>query len=447
MLLLYRLLFLPALVLMAPALWWRMHRRGGYRNGFGQRFGRLRDLPAKLPGVKRIWLHTVSVGETGSVESLVKQLAANPHYEVILTTTTSTGQAIARQNYTGLVRAIAYFPLDFWPIRVAGWKAIQPDLIVLTDSEMWPELLHQSKKRKVPVLLVNGRMSDRASRRYQKTAVFMRPLLAPLARVLTVTKEDERRWRGILPAKTPITFTGNLKLDRPTPQVTPLEAACLRAELGFEVPAGQPLPFILLGSSTWPGEEAILLEVTQYLRQSGHDVRLLLTPRHAERGDRVFEEIKQSGLACHQRSQLKQAPANTLVYLADTTGELPRFTALADGVFIGKSFPPEGDGQSPIEAAALGKPILFGPKMRNFRSIAQNLERVGAAQRVQDAHQLEEVLRSWIDDPTGRAKAGAAGQAWVEASRGATDKALAVIREMCPAQQRVHPSPRQIRDG
>jgi 3-deoxy-D-manno-octulosonic-acid transferase len=423
----YRILFLPALLLALPYYLWRMWRRGGYRDGFGGRLGNPGNVPAKRAGVKRIWIQAVSVGEILAIEPVIRRLAALPGCELWLTTTTSTGYRLARERYAACCLRVAVFPLDFWPCSAAAWRRVQPDLVVLTESELWPEHLHQARRRGVPALLVNARISDRSFRRYRRWRDRLRPLYRHLAAILAASEQDAARFRelGWIDA---VRRAGNLKFDfAPPPLPDASERTAQLAELGFAADPAQPAPLILLGSSTWPGEEAALLDVLQAGRAAGLPLRLLLVPRHAERRAEIERLLRASPWRHHFRSQARAAPAAVDVYVADTTGELRHFTRFADLVFVGKSLPPHHEGQTPIEAAAIGRPVLFGPGMGNFRAIARALVDKGAARVVTDAAALSATARDLLRDPAARARMAAAGHAHWQRQRGATDRIVAAI--------------------
>jgi len=433
---LYRILFLPVLVVLLPYYAWRMWRRGGYRHDFHHRFGLIDRPPPKRPGVKRIWIQAVSVGEAQALGPLLAQLRARPNTEIVLTTTTSTAYKILREKYAADVLKVGIFPLDFWPFSRNAWRRLEPDLAVLMEAELWPEHLHQARARGIPVALINARMSDRSFARYQKMSGVARWLLRQLRVILCSSEPDEKRFLALGAESARTQLTGNIKFDAAkAPQLTAAEIAALRDELGFTtslLPApGSPLPaLVLLGSSTWDGEETLLLEVQQAALASGLDVRLLLVPRHAERRGEIIALLKQQPLPWHARSAAPRAPQPVKIYLGDTTGELARLTPAADVAFIGKSLPPHDGGQTPIEAAALGVPLLSGPNMSNFRDVCRSLEETGAAWRVDDATSAHIALLALLQDPARRAKMGAAGRAWHAANQGATARTIAALNEI-----------------
>lgn len=418
---LYRILFPVLLVLSAPFYLLRMRRRRGYRENFANRFGRGEGLPEKRPGVRRIWLQAVSVGEMLAVGPVLEALAAEGGIELYLTTTTSTGYRLARERYENKVLAVEYFPLDWWPFAARAWRRIQPDMVVLAEGERWPEHLAQARARSVPVVCINARLSDRSYRRMRG----VRPLLAPLwdgvSRLLPVSDFDAERFRELGFPATRIRTTGNIKLDVTIPALSDAERAHLRAELGLG--SGDP---ILLGSSTWPGEEAVLLDAWRELQARGNHCRLLLVPRHAERRDEIVALLTSAGVSHHLRSR-GRAEGNVSVAVGDTTGELRRLTQLADVVFIGKSLPPHREGQTPVEAAALGKAMILGPQLTNFRAIVAELLAAGAACRVETAAEVASTVARLLDSPREREALGEAAQAWHRRNQGAVARTVEAI--------------------
>lgn len=418
---LYRGLFLPALACVLPYYGWRMWRRGGYRRDFAHRLGWLRNVPPRQSGVKRIWLQAVSVGELLALDPVLRRLAERPEVEVFLTTTTSTGRAEMEKRYAALCAWRGIFPLDFQPFTAGAWRRIDPDLVVLMESELWPEHLHQAARRKVPVILANARMSDRSARRYERFRWFARPLLAPLSQILAVSEGDRERFAA-LGLGAPVEVMGNLKFDfDPEPVLARDQIDALRAELGLGT-----TDLLLVGASTWPGEERLLASLVARFRAEGLPVRALLVPRHAERRAEIERELADLPLRTHFRTRGAAAPDSVELYLGDTTGELRRFLQLADLVFVGKSLPPHTQGQTPIEAAAYKKSIVFGHGMSNFGMITTDLLQAGAATAV-SPDSLEEVLRERLTHAARRASEGAAARAVFLRHRGAAERLLASL--------------------
>lgn len=473
MILLYRLVFIPALLLALPYYLWRMARRGGYRRDFAHRFGQIGALPAKRPGVKRLWIQAVSVGEVKAIAPLLESLAQNPAVEVVLTTTTSTGYAIVRDKYADLCLATGIFPLDFWPFSANAWRHIRPDRVLLMEGELWPEHLHQAKARGVPANLINARLSDRSLRRYLKVKPVATRLLGQLESILAGSALDAERFVALGYPPEQIEVIGNLKFDVHLPPLgDENQRQHERAQLGF---AGSDSTLVLLGSSTWPGEEAMLIGVMEAARAQGIDCRLLLVPRHAERRPEIRQLLTRYPQYSHQfrseqktvvNSEAEKQTATTItgvdsaraagspagrtdnadatsntgraenqlpkldIYVADTTGELAWLTQLADLAFIGKSLPPHTEGQSPIEAAAAGLPMVYGPGMSNFRPVCRSLAQAQAAVATQDASDARTHLLELLANASQRATLSSHCSTWLKANQGATERTLQWLRKV-----------------
>ncbi|HYP17548.1 MAG TPA: glycosyltransferase N-terminal domain-containing protein, partial [Opitutus sp.] len=342
--------------------------------------------------------------------------------EVYLTTTTSTGHRVAIDRYGKLMVGLGYFPIDWWLFSARAWRRIQPDLVVLTEGERWPEHMHQAKARGVPVVCINARLSDRSYHRLKRFAFVRRAVLDGITRLLPSSLHDEARFGELGFPRERMLTTGNIKLDLSIPPLAAGERERLRRELGL---GSGP---VLLGSSTWPGEERALLAAWSAARKRGIGCSLLIVPRHAERRPELERLLQAAGVTHHFRSR-GAAPGPVDVSVADTTGELRNLTQLADLVFVGKSLAPNDGGQTPVEAAALRKPMLMGPRMSNFRSIARDLLATGAAVEVFDEFALAQEVPALLADTIRRgAMAGAAGE-WQRANAGAVERTLAVIRE------------------
>ncbi len=417
----YRLLFLPLLVLASPYYLWRMRRRGGYAEGFTHRFGEVPALPPRRPGVKRLWIQAVSVGEILAIGPLLHGLHG-AGLEVYLTTTTSTGYRLAKEKYAALAIGIGYFPLDFWGFSARAWRRVQPDLALLMEGERWPEHVRAAEVRGVPVLCVNARLSDRSFRRSAKAKWLVRSLARGITQILCAAKRDEQRFRALgFPAEQ-LQTTGNLKLDVNIPLLDDAARTKLRREVGLPAEG-----LVLLGSSTWPGEEEALVAALRAAREGGAKVSLLLVPRHAERRGELRALLEGSGCTHHFRSAGPAADA-VEVAVGDTTGELQQLAQLADLVFVGKSLSPHIGGQTPVEAALLGKPVLHGPNMTNFRDIIRSLTEAGAVRRVESAAELVRVAGEMLASAPQREGLAQAAREWSATNRGATERTLAAIQ-------------------
>ena len=420
----YRILFPLLLIPALPYYVWRMLRRGGYGAGFGQRLGFFEKLGPKTDGKRRFWIQAVSVGEIEAIGPLLRQLKSEGSAEIILTSTTSTGYRLAQERYADVADRIGIFPADLWPCSALAWRRIRPDAVILVEGELWPEHLAQARARGVPASLINGRISDKSFARHQRFRGLSAHVLGHFRQIGASSEEDVRRFREL---GFEATLTGNIKFDVASDApMSAAERAQLRADLGF---GADPRTVVLLGSSTWKGEETALLRSVRELRSAGHDVRLLLVPRHSERRAEVAAEASASGLAWHQRSTGGDiAPGDTIIHLADTTGELRRLTRAADLAFCGKSLPPHEGGQTPVECAAAGVAILYGPRMSNFRDICRGLELAKAALKAADGRALAGLLARLVQDGAGRAEMGRRGAAWHQGNRGATERTLRLLR-------------------
>lgn len=418
---LYRLLYLPTLLIALPYYGLRMWRRGGYAKDFQHRLGGFHRLRPPGPHKKRIWLQAVSVGEVLAIGPLIKALQADKRIEIVLTTTTSTGYAEARKRYTKQVYSIGLFPLDCCLFSRLTWKRIQADAIILTESELWPEHLHQARKNDVPAFLVNARISDTSYKRYQKVPRLAERLLQKLDYIFAASDQDRARLIQLGANQAQIGSTGSIKFDVSMgARLDKTAHRALRDELGFAGEPDKAAPFVLLGSSTWPGEEAALLRIQANAIAQGVDCRLLLVPRHAERRAEIVDLLNLQPLLWQQRSKHIPADKTVEVYLADTTGELSYLTQIADLAFIGKSLPPNSGGQTPIEAAGLGIPILMGPNMNNFKTVTDSLIRSGAARIAETEETLEGLVLNLMKDRTARAAMGQAGRDWHAKNQGSS---------------------------
>lgn len=437
----YRLLILPFFLVMCPYYLGRMIRRGGYAKDFLHRLGRVPVLPPRRYGVSRIWIQAVSVGETEAVAPLLRALKKRDDVEVILTTTTSTAYKIIREKYADLVVAFACFPIDFLPFSRRAWKNFDPTLAILMEGELWPEHLTQARARDVPVLLVNARLSDKSFRRYQKIVPVAHWIFRHVDFVCAGTQNDFSRFVALGVPAEKIALAGNMKFDVASEGTfTEAEKNALFEQIFNPEPRDANMPAndggatesrisefpVLLGSSTWQGEESVLLEAFAKARKNVPALKLLLVPRHAERRAEIAEIMKKTAWKWYFRSQTapENVPANAAICVADTTGELRKLTQLATLAFVGKSLPPNKGGQTPIECAALGVPMVYGTEMTNFRDICRSLEDAGAAIKVRSAEAAVAQLCALLQDAGTRERMSRAGKVWHAGNQGATARVL-----------------------
>lgn len=422
----YRLLFLPGLLLAAPYYLHRMFRRGDYQHDFHHRFGLIDRPPPKAADVTRVWIQAVSVGEVQAIIPLVEKLVQRPKTEVIVTTTTSTGYRILRQRLSAKVTKTGIFPIDFWLFSRHAWRRLDIDVAILMEGELWPEHIRQAKLRGAGVVLLNGRLSDRSYARHMSFPWVAGRLLPMLDCVFCSSEMDRERFcaLGADPEKT--LMPGNLKFDvSPSPLLDAEARRTLKAEIGL----GDNSSCVLLGSSTWSGEERFLIETMLKARNLGIPCKLLLVPRHAERKREIVELLRSYELRSHFRSEQKEAPGELDIYIGDSTGELVLLSQVADLAFVGKSLPPHEGGQTPIEAAALGIPLVYGPHMSNFRQVCHSLECAGAALRGDSEDSCQAQLIDLLQNPGRRQALSRAAVNWHTANQGASERTL---RELEP---------------
>jgi 3-deoxy-D-manno-octulosonic-acid transferase len=411
---LYNLGFAFGFTLMLPRFLWRMARRGGYARNFLQRFGRYAPATrAQLAEGGRVWIHAVSVGEVGVALRLIQELrAAQPDLRFLLSTTTSTGHAIAQQQLDPAIPLI-YFPLDVPPVSRRVVRLIRPRALLLIENEMWPNLIRAVRQQNVPVAMINARISAHSFRGYHLLRFLTRQLLPRFSAFYAQGQPDADRLIALGAPADRVRVMGSAKYDLAPGGASGAEKA--RAALdGAGFAATRPL---LLGGSTWDGEEAVLLDTLIALRPLVPELALVLVPRHAERRSEVLREIEARHLTVVCRSAPKPL-AHPDVLLVDTTGELRNFYAVASVIFVGKSLTQHG-GQNIIEPAACAKPVLVGPNMENFESILPDFLAAQALVQVADAADLRAAAARLLQDPAEAQALGARAAAVVRAKSGA----------------------------
>lgn len=426
---LYDLLVMLAGALLLPKYWLRALRGGKSRRGVRERLGFLEsEQIAMLAGRKVIWIHAVSVGETRSIAPLITGLKQRyPDCRVVLSQTTETGREVARSLHE--VDLCLFFPLDTTPVVRRVLSALNPQAILFVERELWPNLTRLAAARGIPLLLVNGRLSARSCSRYRMISGLMGSVLRRFYGFCMQSPEDARRIQQLGAPVERVRICGNLKFDiavePPTSQVRQDWAESFG--LGGDVP-------VWVAGSTHNGEEETVLRAFSQLLAAGHSLRLVLAPRHPERTRAVAELLQRHQLPFWRRSQQADPPvplAAGQVLLVDGVGEMLRCYALARVVFVGGSLVPVG-GHNILEAAALVKPVLFGPYMGNAPGVAQLVEESGAGFRVADAVQLYQRLDSLLTDSEQRQACAQAAQELMNRHRGATGRSLDLIHAALP---------------
>lgn len=420
----YNAALLAALVAGAPWWLWRMATTQKYRDGLRERLGHVpRRLRAGLGGGRPlIWVHAVSVGEVLAVTRLVKSLdAALPDYFVVISTTTRTGQALARERFG--VHRVLYCPLDLpWAVR-AYLNALKPQLLVLAETEFWPNLLRGCFRRGIPVAVVNARISDRSWPRYKVLRRLWKPLLGRLGSVQAQSQIDAERLLAIGCAPRRTSVAGNLKFD---------VRAADEAEATRQLRARRAGLRVVVAGSTLEGEEAALLEAWPRLLAGDPKLAMILAPRHPERFAGVAALLEKSGIQWTRRSQWSAYSAEPLqpgeIVLLDTIGELASVYSLASVAFVGGSVIPAG-GHNPLEPAQFGVPIVMGPHTANFRAIVDDLAAHNAL-RIAAKEALAESLMALLGDRSAAEAMGARAREVFERQAGATERCVTALRKL-----------------
>src|SRR5438477_4566396 len=386
----YNLFWPIGLLFFLPSYLVKMIRRGGYGEKFGQRLGIYDcEVCVRLSKQKPTWLHAVSVGEVNVALKLANSLRAlEPELHCVLTTTTTTGFALANKSGRAWIEVI-YTPLDYWPIMRRAFLVIRPTRILLVEAEVWPNLVALAHECRIPTILVNARLSPRSESRFRRFRFFVAPTFRLLDLVCAQEPDDVDRWVAIGVARNRIRAGGSIKYD-PDGRDQGLEAQEGAQQADFK-PAARESP-VLFGGSTHRGEEEILASIFLRLRQQFPSLRLFIAPRHVERLREIRAHLAALPIRVNLASEVwinRASDADCIVL--DTTGELQRWYAIATIVFMGKSLTAHG-GQNPVEPIMAGKPVVFGPHMENFATLASALVSNRGAIQVRDADSLEQVM-------------------------------------------------------
>ena len=419
----YNLLFAVVYPFLLPGFLVRMLRRGGYAARMGDRFALYPDeVLAKFREGGFVWIHAVSVGEVQVAGQLMREWRkVEPGVKFAFSTTSSTGWKMAEKEISER-DVLIYNPLDFPNFVKSALKTVRPRAVVLTESEIWPNFIWTARRYRIPVFLINARVSDRSAPRYKAARWFFGDVLSSFARIFAQSDLDATRLVAAGAPERIVEVTGSFKFD-----VAHRNEAKER-ELREWIGPGR----ILLGGSTWPGEDEALLRIYSDIAKSQgamSQVKLVIAPRHFEKADAVEENIKSAGFSCIRRSRkdsstppLPHSP--TPVYLADTTGELMGLYGIADVVFVGKSLCAHGS-QNMIEPCLCGKPTAVGPYTENFRPVMSDLLAADAIRQVKDEHELDEFVKTSFAADGGL---GARAAAAVERRKGVVPKCVEAIR-------------------
>ena len=397
---LYQILFTLGFLIAAPSYVTKMVRRGKSGRGFGQRFGvyglkTRKRLEACRGG---LWIHAVSVGEVNLAVLLIKEIQQHwPQVPLVLSVTTPTGQAVALKQIPKEV-VIVFNPLDFLGSVKSFFRLLQPRLLILVESEIWPNYFWEAGRKGIPIVLVNARLSQKTEMRYHRWAWFCRPFLEQLQLVCAQCEEDRERFikLGVKPER--VIVTGSMKYDVSKIEIPDnSETRKILYQAGWN--EGEP---IFLAGSTHRGEELITARVFRTLIKQFPNLFFVLAPRHAERGGEISRLLKGLGLEHKRRTKLKQPRyEKNRVLLLDSTGELKHFYSFSSATFIGKSLKGRG-GQNFLEAVQAGCPVIFGPHMENFAIIARDFLQNESVKEVKNEVDLEKIVALFLNSPSER---------------------------------------------
>lgn len=410
------------LVLYSPVLLYKSWTTGKYRDGWAAKL--LGRAPRRFGDRPCLWFHAVSVGEVRLLRPLIEEVGRRrPDWDIVVSSTTPTGLALARLDYPDLVTF--YMPLDFsWAVRRAVSR-VRPSVLALVELELWPNLIGAAKASGARVSVINGRLSARSHRGYRRIRWAMGPTLWRIDGVAAQTQEYASRFVDLgVPAER-VSVTGSVKYDGLEADRDNASTTALRKDLGLS-----PSNLVFVAGSTMEGEEAASLAAYRAARATHPTLRLILVPRHAERFDKVAKWLLEQGERLVRRSRpgevLGTGPSPS-VYLIDTIGELSAVWGLADVAFVGGSLFPGRGGQNMMEPAAYGASVLFGPHTENFKDAVEGLLGRNAARVVEDSADLAEALRADLDDPETADSRGQAARAFVLAQNGASSRTLAEL--------------------
>lgn len=377
------------------------------------------DLPARAAKGETIWIHALSVGEVLSALPLVEAISQRfPAENIAFTVTTRQGMEIARRKLSSRVQMLLPMPLDFWWSMLRMIRHIRPKLFILVETDLWPGLLNHLAKRKIPAVLVNGRVSPRTLKSYRKFRFFISKVLDGFRACLMQTALDRARLLQTAIAAEKVKSLGNIKFDRDYAPVNEKERRDWLEAFGLS----EEDPIWVAGS-THPGEEEAVIEVFRQMQPAFPGLRLIIAPRRLERAEEVRRLAQTRGLTVVMRTAITPGSPSFDVIVLDTMGELGRLYAIAHISFVGGSLVPEG-GHNLLEPASFGCPVLFGPHTDDFKIMAEDLIEAGGGIRVSDAEQLSQAVRALLSDPQERLRIGENASRFVESNRGALERVV-----------------------
>ncbi|MEW5895702.1 MAG: 3-deoxy-D-manno-octulosonic acid transferase [Candidatus Omnitrophota bacterium] len=393
--------------------------------GFVMRFGIFpEDIKQKLLSEKNIWVHAVSVGEVMAVKHFVRRLKElHPDAQIVISTVTVTGNQLAREHFSEAVTIFA--PLDFSLFVRSHLRLIRPEIYIAAETEIWPNIFYAMSRKGIPVIQINGRISDKSYRRYRRLRGVLKTVLSHVTRFAMQTPVDAQRIISIGADPKKVTVTGNMKFD--------------------DILSGQPAPErifaregarVIVAGSTYPGEEDILVKIFLKLKQKYQDIAMILAPRHIERAADIEGFLVRND--CHfsrLSGIINKGKYAEDILLVDTIGHLRGLYAQATIVFVGKSLTGRG-GQNILEPASFAKPIIVGPYMDNFRAITDLFSRAGALITVYNEEELREAISALLDDPDEASRLGRSGYQVIKGQQGSVEKTLQEVEKLLAASRK-----------
>lgn len=438
LLLIYNVLFPILFFLYLPVFLYKLTRRGNYKAGFWERFSiyssekRQKISACKCP----IWIHAVSVGETVAALSFINEWCQrDDDPQFILSSTTSTGQSIARKQANERIIPI-YFPLDFFVFTTRALSIVKPLMIIIFEVEIWPNLITVAAAKNIDISIVNCRISDNSAKGYQKYKFFFKHIFAKFSIICTQTKEDATRIESISGEPDKIVVCNTMKFD----QFAGISTA--DAQLFIDHLCNDTNRIVFTAASTHPGEEKIMTNVLKSLSTTHPNLLLVIIPRHVERTAEIEQQLKKDNINYALMTELRDhlgsstnsepensVPKNTKTLVVNATGEMLHYLHLSDIVFVGKSLGKNKGGHNIIEPALFGKPIIFGPYMNNFKDVVKEFKSENACIEVNNETDLHEAIHDLILNQEKRLTLGKRAKFVVDKNRGAIDKTIGLLQK------------------
>ena len=406
-------LWMPGIIL---RLAWRARGNPAYLQDISQRFGFGDVLPSARP---RVWLHAVSVGEAQAAIPLIRNFQERyPHYQILVTTTTPTGRDRIR-NILGDTVELCYMPYDVPSALKRFIRRVRPKFILIMETELWPNLFALCARYRIPIYLINARLSERSANGYRRFSAVTQRMLNQVTGIAAQSQSDATRLLSLGANPDRLHVTGSIKFDMQHPASLREQAEVLRRYWGTD-------RSVLIAASTHEGEDARFLDAYGDIKKMIPSCLLVLVPRHPERFTAVAGLCQRRGMSMAMRSEVNENIQNADIFIGDSMGELPLFYAASDVAFVGGSLVEIG-GHNMLEPAALGLPVLFGPHVFNFSRISRLLLDCGAARQIMDQDQLIEAAIELLSDANLRQSMGDLGRQVVEQNRGAIEEVMQML--------------------